>query len=209
MLTAAIVFPLVVLAQTNVDRVASALDSLSTFQMTEMKMSPNLKIGEVRGDPTQKGFDDSQWQTIKIGERLHSDSCWLRKEIVLPDHILGKKVSGTVRLLVSADEYGYMWINEASKGYFPGDGVFVLSTDAKPGEKFLIVIRAITTWGTIRLRRAEIEMASTDTILQAIKDFSMSIRVGQKLLSLDTKQSSPYDKKVTGFWCGQIEGRQG
>ena len=39
----------------------------------------------------------------------------------------------------------------------------------------------------------------TDTIRQAIKDFSMSIRVGQKLLSLDTKQISPYDGKVQDF----------
>ena len=42
-------------------------------------------------------------------------------------------------------------------------------------------------------------MASTDTIRQTIKDFSMSIRVGQKLLSMDTKQISPYDKKVQDF----------
>ena len=198
-LIAAIIFPFIAMAQTNVDRVAGVLDSLTTFQMNDLKMSPTLKFGDVNGDPTQKGFDDSQWQTVKIAQRLHSDSCWLRKEIVLPDYILGKKVGGMVKLLVSADEYGYMWINEASKGYFPGDGVFVLSTDAKPGEKFLIVIRAITTWGTIRLRRADIEMVSTDTILQTIKDFSLSIRVGQELLSFDTKQSSPYDKKVQDF----------
>ncbi len=198
-LVAAIVFQFTVMAQTNVDRVAGALDSLATLQTNDLKMSPNLKFGEVKGDPTQKGFDDSQWQSLKIAESVHSDSCWLRKEIILPDYILGRKVGGSVKLLVSVDEYGYMWINGAGKGYFPGDGVFVLSTDAKPGERFLIAIRAITTWGTIRLRRADIEMASTDTIRQAIKDFSLSIRVGQKLLSLDTKQSTPYDKKVQDF----------
>jgi alpha-mannosidase len=198
-LIAVIIFPLIALGQTNVDRVAGALDSLATLQMNDFKMSPNLKLGEANGDPTQEGFDDSQWQTVKIAQRLHSDSCWLRKEIVLPEYLLGTKVGGTVKLLVSADEYGYLWINEATKGYFPGDGVFVLSSDAKPGDKFLIVIRAITTWGTIRLRRADIEMESTDTIRQAIKDFSMSIRVGQKLLSTDTKQVSPYDKKVQDF----------
>ena len=198
-LIVAILFPFIAMAQTNVDRVAGILDSLTTFQMNDLKMSPNLKFGEVDGDPTQKGFDDSQWQTVQIAQRLHSDSCWLRKEIVLPESILGKKVGGTVKLFVSADEYGYLWINGASKGYFPGDGVFVLSSDAKPGERFLIVIRAITTWGTIRLRRADIEMEGNDTIRQAIKDFSLSIRVGQDLLSSDTKQSSPYDKKVQDF----------
>ena len=198
-LFAAMIFPFILMGQTNVDRIASALDSLATFQINDWKMSSNLKNGEVAGDPTKQSFDDSQWQTMKTAQGVHSDSCWLRGEIVLPEAILGKKVGGTVRLLVSADEYGYMWINETSKGYFPGDGAFVLSQDAKPGDRFLVAIRAITTWGTIRLRRAEIEMASTDTLRQAIRDFSMSIRVGQRLLSTDTKQISPYDKKVQDF----------
>ena len=198
-LCAVLIFPVVLMGQTTVDKVARALDSMAIFQMNDWKMSSNLKYGEVTGDPTQQGFDDSQWQTLKVSQRASVDSCWLRKEIVVPEYILGKKVGGTVKFVVAVDEYGYVWINGASKGYFPGDGVFVLSTDAKPGDRFLIAIRAVTTWGRLTLRRAEIETPGTDTIRQVIKDFSLSIRVGQELLSLDTKQSTPYDNKVQDF----------
>ena len=196
---AVMIFPFVLISQTNVDKVTSALDSMSTFSVNDWKMSPDLKNGEIKGDPTQHGFDDSQWQTLKIAQSVYPDSCWLRREIVLPEYILGKRVGGTIRLLVSVDDYGYMWINGESKGYFPWDGTFVLTNDAKPGERFLIAIRAINTGGALRLLRADLETASTDTIRQMIKDFSLSLRVGQTLLSFDTKQSTAYGNNVQDF----------
>lgn len=193
---AAFFFPLILVAQTNVDRTTAVLDSLASVSIDDWKMSPDLKNGEIKGDPTQRGFDDSQWQTLKIAQLVYPDSCWLRKEIVLPDRILGKKVDGTIKFFVSVDDYGYMWINGAGKGYFPWDGAFVLTNDAKPGDRFLIAIRAINTGGPLRLLRADLETASTDSIRRMIKDFSLSVRVGQELLSVDTKQSTPYDNKV-------------
>ncbi len=95
---AVMIFPFVLISQTNVDKVTSALDSMSTFSMNDWKMSPDLKNGEIKGDPTQHGFDDSQWQTLKIAQSVYPDSCWLRREIVLPEYILGKRVGGTIRL---------------------------------------------------------------------------------------------------------------
>jgi len=62
-LIAAIIFPFIAMAQTNVDRVAGVLDSLTTFQMNDLKMSPNLKFGDVNGDQHKK---DS---TIHNGKR--------------------------------------------------------------------------------------------------------------------------------------------
>ena len=186
-------------AQTNVDKVTSALDSMALFSIDHWKMSPDLKNGEIAGDPTKYGFDDARWETLRLGESVYPDSCWLRKEIVLPENILGKRVSGTVKLLVSVDDYGYMWINGAAKGYFPWDGSFILTNDAKPGDKFLIAIRAINTGGPLRIIRADLETGNTDSLRQMIKDFSLSIRVGQALLSFDTKQGTSYGSKVEDF----------
>ncbi|HTX18923.1 MAG TPA: glycoside hydrolase family 38 C-terminal domain-containing protein [Bacteroidota bacterium] len=179
-------------AQTNVDRVKSALDSLAILSMDNWKMSPDLKSGEIAGDPTTSGFDDSKWINLKLGENVYPDSCWLRREIVLPENILGHRVSGAVKLLVSVDDYGYMWINGVSKGYFPWDGTFVLTNNAKPGDRFLIAIRAINTGGPLRILRADVETENTDSLRQSIEDFSLSIEVGQELLSLDTKQGTSY-----------------
>jgi alpha-mannosidase len=191
-----IFLPLNLFAQTNVDRVIRALDSLTIVTINDWKMSPDLKLGSVRGDPTRADFDDSKWETLKLDQSVYPDSCWLRKEIILPEYILGRPVGGMVKLLVSVDDYGYMWINGEEKGYFPWDGDFVLTKAAKPGDRFLIAIRAINTGGPLRILRADIETANVDSARQIIKDFSLSVRVGQILLNFDTKQTTSYENKV-------------
>jgi alpha-mannosidase len=190
------VFPSTNFAQTNVDRVIHAIDSMTIVSINDWKMSSDLKFGTVLGDPRRPDFDDSKWETLKLDQSVYPDSCWLRKEIVLPEYILGSRVGGTVKLLVSIDDYGYMWINGEEKGFFPWDGDFVLTKAAKPGDRFLVAIRAINTGGPLRILRADIETASADSARQIIKDFSLSVRVGQTLLSFDTRQSSSYEKKV-------------
>ncbi|HTY39086.1 MAG TPA: glycoside hydrolase family 38 C-terminal domain-containing protein [Bacteroidota bacterium] len=185
-----ILVPAALMAQTNVDKLVKALDSLSLASFNDWKMSPDLKAYKPAGDPTQAGFDDSGWQTLKLNQNVYPDSCWLRKEIVLPAKILGKPVSGAMRFLVSVDDYGYLWVNGVSKGYFPWDGDFELTKDAKPGEHFLVAIKAINTGGPLRLLRAQIASEELKAIRMMIENLSLSLRVGQKLLSFDTYQTS-------------------
>ncbi|MGA2624054.1 MAG: glycoside hydrolase family 38 C-terminal domain-containing protein [Bacteroidota bacterium] len=183
-------------AQTRVDGLVKAIDSLATVTFDNWRVSPDLKGGrKVKGDPTKYGYDDSKWDTLRIGQWIYPDSCWLRKEIALPENILGQPVSGSVRFVVTVDDYGYLWVNGDSKGYFPWDGEFELTKNAHPGEKFLIAIKAINTGGPLRLLRASIENESIKPLREMIHDFSLSLRVGQKLLSFDTYQTSS-NKKV-------------
>ncbi|HUN66671.1 MAG TPA: glycoside hydrolase family 38 C-terminal domain-containing protein [Bacteroidota bacterium] len=182
-------------AQTNVDRLVRALDSLGTVSYDNWRVSPDLKNTHVvTGDPTQPGFDDSKWDTLRLNQSIYPDSVWLRKEIVLPDRILGRPVSGTVRVLLSVDDYGYLWVNGADKGYFPWDGEFTLTDHASPGEKFLLVIKAINTGGPLRLIRAKIESGLAQPVHETITDLSLSLRTGQKLLSFDTYQTNAHKK---------------
>ncbi len=185
-----ILVPILLSAQTNVDRLVRALDSLSLASFNDWKVSPDLKIFKPVGDPTQPGFDDSGWQTLKLNQNIYLDSCWIRKEIVLPSKILGKPVSGPMKFLVSVDDYGYLWVNGISKGYFPWDGEFELTKDAKPGDRFLLVIKAINTGGPLRLLRAQIASEELQPVRDLIENLSLSLRVGQKLLSFDTYQTS-------------------
>jgi alpha-mannosidase len=146
-----------------------------------------------------KNFDDSQWQTVKLNESVYFDSCWLRKEITIPEQYLGETISGKVKLLVSVDDYGYMYINGENKGYFPWDGEFVLSENVKPGDKFLVAIKAINTGGPLRLIRTQIEPDAVKPLQQKIEDFNLSLRVGQKLLSFDTYQTNSRIKVDPGI----------
>ncbi len=187
------------IAQSNVDRLSRALDSLTVVSFDNWKVSRDLKAAHIVGDPTSKAFDDAQWETLGIGESIYPDSCWLRKEIVLPDRILGQPVRGTVRFLVSVDDYGYLWVNGESKGRFPWDGEFELTKDAKPGERFLIAIKAINTGGPLRLLRAELETGTSKSIRDLVSDFALSLRIGQKLLSFDTYQTNANAKVDPGI----------
>lgn len=185
-----VLVPLMAFSQTNVDRLVKTLDSLTLASYDDWKASPDLKVYQPQGDPTQPGFDDAGWRTLKLNESIYPDSCWLRKEIVLPEKILGKPVSGPMKLLVSVDDYGYLCINGVSKGYFPWDGEFELTQSAKPGERFLIAIKAINTGGPLRLLRAQVESEELKPLRTMIENLSLSLRVGEKLLSFDTYQTS-------------------
>jgi alpha-mannosidase len=189
-LIVSLLLPVVLSAQTNVDKLVKALDSLSLASFNEWKVSPDLKGFKPIGDPTKAGFDDSSWETLKLNQNIYPDSCWIRKEIVMPSKILGKTIKGPMKLEVSVDDYGYMWINGVSKGYFPWDGEFELTKDAKSGDRYLIVIKAINTGGPLRLIRAQISSTELQPLRSMIENLSLSMRVGQKLLGFDTYQTS-------------------
>ncbi len=194
-----LLFPLLVFARgkkekpvtTNVDKIAKKLTFLSTYSYDDWKKSPNLSGGTViEGNPAEINYDDSKWGSLELNQHVTDDSCWLRKTIVLPKQILGTPVKGKVKLLLSVDDYGYLWINGESKGYFPWDGDFVLTENAKPGDKFVVVIKAINTGGPLRLIRAELDMGVVTPLRQKIQDLALSLRTGQKLLSFDTYQTN-------------------
>jgi alpha-mannosidase len=185
---------------TNVEKLIAAMDSVTMAEFDNWKCSPDLHTpGAVPGDPTQIVYDDSQWRTITIGEHLKIDSCWMRKDIVLPEKILGQPISGAVKFLVSVDDYGYLWVNGESKGYFPWDGEFELTKDAKPGQKFTIVIRCINTGGPLRLLRAQIQSERLKAVRDLVDDFSLSLRTGQKLTGFDTYQTNAHKKEDYGI----------
>ncbi|HTK80810.1 MAG TPA: glycoside hydrolase family 38 C-terminal domain-containing protein [Bacteroidota bacterium] len=178
-------------AQTNVERLANTVDSVSMVSFNNWKMSPDLKNARNLGDdPARPEFDDSKWENLRLNQNVYPDSCWLRKSITLPSTYLGQPISGPMKFLVSVDDYGYVWVNGESKGYFPWDGEFELTKDAKPGQTFLIVIKAINTGGPLRLLRAQLQLEKSSALRQKLQDFGMSLRVGQKLLGFDTYQSN-------------------
>jgi alpha-mannosidase len=187
------------LPQSNVDKLVQNLNSLTTLSYDNWKYSPFVSKDDTNAASlSQPGFDDSSWQTMKLNERYSLDYCWLRKEIVLPERMLGQPVGGPAKLLLTVDDAGYLWVNGENRGYFPWNGEFELSRDAKPGEKFLVVIKAINSGGPLRLLRAELELEKFAPLRQSIQDLSLSLQVGQKLLSFDTYQTNARRREDPG-----------
>lgn len=179
--------------QSKVDRLVEELDFLSSGSINNWKYSTSFA-----GDPTTPGFSDAGWENLKLNQSIYPDSCWIRREIILPEYMLGERMKGAVKFLISVDDYGYLWVNGESKGHFPWDGEFVLTNDAKPGQKFLVAIKAINTGGPLRLIRAQIQSEASSELRNMIENFSLSLRAGQKLLSFDTYQSNARRKEDPG-----------
>lgn len=176
---------------TNVDKITSELDSLvSTTFIDNWKVSPDLSTTVFNGYPTSLDFDDSKWDNEKLGNEIDLDSCWIRKVVMLPDSIFGKPMQGKISLLVTLDNYGYMWINGEDKGYFAYGKEFLLSNDAKPGMKFVVAIKAVNGGAMIHLLRAELRSDIISELPDMMRDLALSFRVGQKTLSFDTYQTN-------------------
>ena len=193
LLCTALLAPLTLTAQpaTTVDRVCATLDTLSGVSFDQWRMSPDLKsYRPAKGHPAEPGFDDSGWEILTLGRSVYPDSCWLRKEIVLPTTMLGQPLTGAITFLITVDDYGYFWVDGKQRGSFAWNGQFELTPDGKPGQHVLIAVKAVNTGGPLRLLRAELRSAATATTRQLIDDFSLSLRTGEKLLSFDTYQTS-------------------
>src|SRR5215472_5798568 len=193
--------------QTNVDRVAQTLEAVASSSQDNWKISPafqrtmpdggNPHWSAFTGDPTGRDFNDSSWKSFKLGDPIDLESCWFRKEIALPQRVLGHSVSGSVKLRLSFSGNGELWVDGVSKGR-PGAHDVELTNDAKPGQTFTIAIRAsqspgqggVGRSGPVRLSKADLLLGKAEQTQKQLEDFALSLRVAQKLLSFDTYQTN-------------------
>jgi alpha-mannosidase len=177
--------PILLTAQTAVDRLTGQLDSLSRISCDGWKYSTDFSI-----DPAKSVVSDAGWKDVKLNQVLTGDSCWMRREIVLPAAMLGKPTAGAITFEVTVDDYGYLFVDGAARGRFNWNGEFDLTNNARPGQKFTILIKVINTGGPMRIMRARVSSSVSRDLARRIDDFAFSMRVGQKLLSFDTYQSN-------------------
>lgn len=183
-----ILFAFTLIAQTNVDKVTEKLVQLSTASYDNWRYTENhsLTVSEL-SDPV---FDDSRFLLLKLDERIFPDSCWLRKVITVPRFIGGVPVSGRMKMLFEVDDYGELFVNGKFIGNIPWSGEFLITEDSKPGDQFVVIIKAHNTGGPLRLMRAELDFGEYSPVKESIKNLVLSLRTGQKLLSFDTYQTN-------------------
>jgi alpha-mannosidase len=199
----------VIAAESNVDRTAQAIDAAASATFGEWRVSPILDgAWAVPGDPTEPSFDDSAWHTTRVGDPIPLGKCWLRKTVVLPAQVYGAPVRGPLTLQLNLSRPVDVWVNGQSRGHFqdPFDPI-ALDADAAPGRKFVIALRLPTTGRDISgrenapllLRRADFLLRDCETARRELADFALSLRVGQRLLSLDTYQANSRVKEDPGI----------
>lgn len=187
------------LGQTQVDRLVAKLDDLALNRIDAWKVSPDIAAAGLSGDGyALPEFNDAAWRTLSLDERLPFDSCWVRRTIVLPRFISGEPVKGSVRLALTADDYGFVWVNGQSRGRFNWDGEIELTPEAKPGDRFVVAVKVVNTGGPLRLIKAGLRFSTPSVLASTLEDFALSLRVGQKLLGNDTYQTSSHNKVDPG-----------
>lgn len=182
-------------AGNEVDALVARLSELTLARVEHWKVSDDLKKSglDEQGDaPAAPSFDDTAWSSYALDARTDHDACWFRRTIVLPAFASGRKVAGKVTLDLGVDDAAEVFVDGVRRAKFGWTGTVELTSDAKPGDRFLVAIRALNTGGPLRLFRAGLSfedpaMASTR---RAVEDLSLSLRVAQKLLSFDTYQTN-------------------
>jgi alpha-mannosidase len=177
--------------QTNIDFLTKELENLTVVSYDNWKYSVGTSFDKaVINQISAAGYNDTDWKSLQLRQQVYVDSCWIRKELMLPEKYMGEAVSGSVKLLLSLDDYGYLWVDGEEKGHFTWEGEFVLTEDTRPGMKFTVLIKAHNTAGPLRLLRAQLKFEKQHSLPDQIDDLSISLRVGQKLLSSDTYQTN-------------------
>lgn len=177
-------------ATSPVDNISAEIDSLSSYQVEAWKWNPDLEQKSFKGNPCDHHFDDAAWRTYKLKQVLPYDSCWIRREIRLPETILGTPVKGKISLLVNVWDSAILWVNGERKGSFSKEARFDLSQDAKPGDLFTLALKGYNTSQTLRMLNAELILQDAEPLRKKIKGISQSFRFAQELLKNAAEPSS-------------------
>ena len=175
-------------AQPAAEKIINELEVINDANYNNWKYSTDMSYSAE--ELSNSDFDDSEWKTLRINESIFQKSCWLRKEIEIPEYVGGIKITPGVYFQISVDDYGFLYINGIEKGRFNWDGEYQLADNARAGDKFVLVVKAINTGGPLRLLRARLNFGGENSFKQSISDFILSVRTGLKLLSFDTYQTN-------------------
>ncbi len=175
---------------------AARFDELTLARLDGWKQSPDLKTSglEQQGnDPARPAYDDAGWPAYALETRNPLDACWFRRTIVLPKYAAGRPVSGPARLLLGVKEAGEVFVNGEPRGKVNWQGAVELTKDARPGDRYVVAIRATNSGGSLlRLWKAAVEFTDPGAMAakKKVDDLALSLRVAQKLLSFDTYQTN-------------------
>jgi len=192
-----VILAFVITAQSNIDKVTDKLVQLSAASYDNWHYTENHSLGIA--ELSKPAFDDSEFSIVKLDENIYPDSCWLRKVITLPEYIGGLPVRGKMKMLFEVDDYGELYVNGKFIGNIPWSGEFLIAENSKPGDEFVVLIKAHNTGGPLRLIRAELDFGEESPVRESVKNLVLSLRTGQKLLGFDTYQRNDRVKVDPGI----------
>lgn len=139
------------------------------------------KIGAPDDAAFQAGFDDSGWETVKVGDRWDGDDvvAWYRTRMTVPTSIKGIDTSefGPLLALDFADP-GECYINGERVAEVEKDfrgSIFAVPEGVQPGDEILVACRIRNRWGSGKLQQATWRLPQVDEGLALKRDLQVLV----------------------------------
>ena len=150
-------------AQPDVDQVLRRLERLGGVTLTDWR----FRLGDLENGAALD-LDDSGWKRVSPEHRWQGENqnAWYRRPVVIPESLEGFSVAGSrITLGIGVDDFGEIWVNGRKQCDFDWDqGRVVLTEKAKPGEQFLVAVRARNRGGPGRLLQATLHTSTLDRL---------------------------------------------
>ncbi len=179
--------------KSKIDTLINELDKSLITVLDNWKLSTDMKAKP--SQISKLDYDDSKWRNFKLNEEdVFQNGCWLRKVITIPKKIGGKNVTGKLNISISINDLGKLWINGKYKTSWQWDKTILLSKITKPGNKFVILIKAYSNhpmylfW----LSNAFLILEESKKVKNITDNLLLSLKTTQKLLSNDTYQKNGF-----------------
>lgn len=165
-------------AQNSVEQICVSIEKKINISVDNWRVSEYLYA-----NAADSGFNDSCWRSVVLNEPIKADTAWLRKTVVLPQKLMGMPVTGRVNIQLTVDDAGLLFINGRYIDRINWTGTYKLSDNARPGQTFVLAIKAINTGGPMRLIGARLRLAAIEPDVADVESFILSLRIADRLLS--------------------------
>lgn len=135
-------------------------------------------------------FDDSSWPQVfpEHSWRGDNSAAWYRMHVAVPPRIgLAPNPGGPLVLEVAVDDDGEIYVNgELVQRFHWDQGRAVIAKDVRPGQSFVVAVKAINQGGPGRLMGASLRYARLDGIRRSIADHAAALETLRELLVVET-----------------------
>ncbi|MBX3177568.1 MAG: metallophosphoesterase family protein [Candidatus Hydrogenedentes bacterium] len=143
----------------------------------------------------QTHFDDSAWETVRVGDEWRGDDtpAWYRARLTVPYEVAGVPLRDEMPLLaLDFDDPARCYVNgkevEPLAKDFRGS-LFALPAGTKPGDEIDVAFRILNRWGSGKLRQAAWRLASIDEGFHLKRDLKLEVnRLARTIRAHDLPQ---------------------
>ena len=144
------------------------------------------------------GLDDSKWEEVRLPHQFKRKHCWAwyRAVVTIPPQLAVSPLRAKpLAFKCFVDDGGEIYVNGGLENRFTWDGGMVLLTKrARPGQKFVIAVRAYNAGGPGGMGNASLKVVDTSPVrftVHARKGLPSALPLARRRISRLLRGSRP------------------